>query len=223
MAIFHWKRPDKSRYTEAGRATPSRVAPVLADILLGKAAPSGKLTTTWSAWADYPSMGEFGDINDTRYNEGIYIGYRYFDSVDTFPCAIARLDADVVTMKTKNCCGKPDFADWKPEQKVQASMPENLPVLELCANDFATAMAAYDKEHEIDPEVGIFTNEQLALMNTGAFDPKGSLSSIIGSASKTVAGAAGETANATGAKDFPVMVMADGPTPRKLPRPAATW
>ncbi len=53
---------------------------VLADIVLGKANPSGKLTTTWSAWTDYFD-GDFGDINDTRYQEGIYVGYRYFDSV----------------------------------------------------------------------------------------------------------------------------------------------
>lgn len=54
---------------------------VLADILLGKANPSGKLTTTWSAWADYPQLGSFGDPDDTDYVDGIYVGYRYFDSV----------------------------------------------------------------------------------------------------------------------------------------------
>lgn len=54
---------------------------VLADLLLGKAYPSGKLTTTWSAWEDYCSIGEFGEQNDTRYQEGIYVGYRYFDSI----------------------------------------------------------------------------------------------------------------------------------------------
>lgn len=53
----------------------------LADILLGKQNPSGKLATTWSAWQDYADMGTFGDHNDTYYNEGIYVGYRYFDSV----------------------------------------------------------------------------------------------------------------------------------------------
>ena len=53
----------------------------LADILLGKQNPSGKLTTTWSAWEDYCNVGTFGEHNDTRYNEGIYVGYRYFDSV----------------------------------------------------------------------------------------------------------------------------------------------
>lgn len=58
---------------------------ILADILLGKSSPSGKLTTTWSVWKDYPSMGEFGDRDETRYKEGIYVGYRYFDSVGKRP------------------------------------------------------------------------------------------------------------------------------------------
>ena len=58
---------------------------VLADILLGKANPSGKLTTTWASWEDYCREGEFGDINDTRYKEGIYVGYRYFDTVGKKP------------------------------------------------------------------------------------------------------------------------------------------
>ena len=58
---------------------------VLADILLGKANPSGKLTTTWAAWEDYPSLGDFGEADDTRYREGIYVGYRFFDSAGKSP------------------------------------------------------------------------------------------------------------------------------------------
>ncbi len=53
---------------------------VLADILLGKANPSGKLTTTWAKSENYPDVGNFGDINDTHYKEGIYVGYRWFDA-----------------------------------------------------------------------------------------------------------------------------------------------
>lgn len=52
---------------------------VLADILLGKSYPSGKLTMTWADINDYPSTEGFGDINDTVYREGIYVGYRYFE------------------------------------------------------------------------------------------------------------------------------------------------
>lgn len=58
---------------------------ILADILLGKQNPSGKLTTTWAAWEKYPQMGEFGEKNDTRYREGIYVGYRYFDTAKVEP------------------------------------------------------------------------------------------------------------------------------------------
>ncbi len=58
---------------------------VLADILLGRTNPSGKLTTTWAKWADYPTVGGFGNADDTRYQEGIYVGYRYFDSNGVTP------------------------------------------------------------------------------------------------------------------------------------------
>ena len=57
----------------------------LADVVLGKSYPSGKLTTTWSAWGDYSTVGNFGEQDDTIYREGIYVGYRYFDSVGLSP------------------------------------------------------------------------------------------------------------------------------------------
>lgn len=56
-----------------------------ADVLLGKSYPSGKLASTWAAWEDYCTVGEFGEEDDTRYNEGIYVGYRYFDTVGKKP------------------------------------------------------------------------------------------------------------------------------------------
>ena len=220
----------------------------LADILLGKANPSGKLTTTWADWKDYAPMADFGNWDDTRYREGIYVGYRYFDSVgkqarypfghglsyttfaidrpevalqgslvtvratvrntgsfpgkevlqvylscpagkldkpwqdlaafaktpelapgdqaevtvafdlrdlasydeeeacfllergnyivrvgnssaNTCPAALIRLDADVTVTQTKPCCGKPDFADWKPETPIVGTVPADIPIL----------------------------------------------------------------------------------------------
>lgn len=56
-----------------------------ADVLLGKANPSGKLSTTWAEYNDYPLLGDFGTVDDTRYKEGIYVGYRYFDTVNVKP------------------------------------------------------------------------------------------------------------------------------------------
>lgn len=58
---------------------------VLADIFTGNQNPSGKLTTTWAAWDSYSKEGTFGDWNETMYKEGIYVGYRYFDSFGKKP------------------------------------------------------------------------------------------------------------------------------------------
>lgn len=62
----------------------------LADVLTGKVTPSGKLTDTWAKdYSDYASAGTFGaDDGDTLeevYEDGIYVGYRYFDSFDIDP------------------------------------------------------------------------------------------------------------------------------------------
>lgn len=62
----------------------------VADLLSGKAVPSGKLTDTWAEnYADYPSSPTFshndGDVCDEYYTEGIFVGYRYFDSFDVKP------------------------------------------------------------------------------------------------------------------------------------------
>lgn len=62
----------------------------VADILNGSVTPSGHLTTTWADnYADYPNASTFsyqnGDVNDELYTEGIYVGYRYFDSFGITP------------------------------------------------------------------------------------------------------------------------------------------
>ena len=58
---------------------------ILSDIILGKANPSGKLSTTWASIKDYKYINEFGQLDDTRYKEGIYVGYRYFNSSNIKP------------------------------------------------------------------------------------------------------------------------------------------
>lgn len=60
-----------------------------ADVVSGKVSPSGKLTNTWAKkYADYPSAGYFSTESDPLqqdYVEGIYVGYRYFDSFEVEP------------------------------------------------------------------------------------------------------------------------------------------
>lgn len=57
----------------------------LADIVTGRVTPSGKLSSTWAAaYSDIPGSGDYshnnGNVEKEYYMEGIYIGYRYFDS-----------------------------------------------------------------------------------------------------------------------------------------------
>ena len=58
-----------------------------ADIVTGKVTPSAKLTDTWAIdYGDYPSSAGFslndGDVETEKYTEGIYVGYRYFDTFE---------------------------------------------------------------------------------------------------------------------------------------------
>ena len=307
---------------------------ILADLLLGKSYPSGKLTTTWSAWQDYQQIGDFGGRDDTLYREGIYVGYRYFDSIgkkalfpfgfglgytsfalkslsvklegetvrlnvsvkntgnsagkevvqlyasapggkldkpyqglvafaksgellpgeneeltlsfalrdlasfdekkaawvlekgdyvlrlgtssaETKPAAILRLNADTLTRQVKNCLGRPDFADWKPEKREKAAL-HFVKVIPVKADRLTSEVVSYDLKHETDSMITGLTNEELALLNIGLFDPKMGSLSVIGNAAQSVAGAAGETTGMLKDKGVKALVMADGPAGLRL-------
>ena len=62
----------------------------VADLLLGNITPSGKLSDTWAkTYSDLPFANEFsylnGNLENEYYKEGIYVGYRYFDSFNIAP------------------------------------------------------------------------------------------------------------------------------------------
>ena len=309
---------------------------ILADLLLGKSYPSGKLTTTWSAWEDYPSVGSFGGKDDTYYIEGVYIGYRYFNSIGKkalFPfgyglsytdfsitpgevceekgkvivkasvrnsgrfagkevaqlyvsapqgkldkpfqelaafakteelqpdetaeltlsfelkdlasydeehaswileagdyvlrlgnsdeatraIAVLRLDGEAVVRKCRNSLGKPDFTDWKPAE-FREEVPVEVPVLPVSASAFEMETVDYTLPAEIDPLIEKLSDEELCYLSIGAFNPKLGAMSIIGNASQSVAGAAGETTGLLKDKSIPSLIMADGPAGLRLSR-----
>lgn len=62
----------------------------LADVLTSTVNPSGKLASTWAKrYEDVPFAKEYSymgaDINHAPYSEGIYVGYRYYDSFGVEP------------------------------------------------------------------------------------------------------------------------------------------
>lgn len=68
--------------TEGGHA--------FADVVSGVVSPSGKLSDTWARqYSDLPFANEYsylnGELNDEYYKEGIYVGYRYFDTFGVEP------------------------------------------------------------------------------------------------------------------------------------------
>ena len=303
---------------------------ILADILLGKQNPSGKLTTTWARFEEYSSEGTFGDWDDNLYKEGIYVGYRYFDtfgkkalfpfgyglsytsfeqdvceiindkdeitvkvnvkntgnyagkevvqvylsmpegkldqpyqqlvgytktpllssgddcqvsvsfrlsefasydaenenyilehgeyivrvgnsSVNTIISGVVNLDETIVVREVKNCLGEPSFSDIKSEANNREDIPQSAIQINLHKDDFYTRTITYDKDVEIDERVKRLTNEELAYLAIGNFDPNAKGLSIVGNAATHLAGAAGETTSQLSSKGIKPLIMADGP------------
>ena len=153
---------------------------ILADILLGKQNPSGKLTTTWAAWKDYPTLGEFGEKNDTRYKEGIYVGYRYFDSAGIMPAfpfgfglsytkfalgkASAALSGDSVTVRVpvKNTGARAG--------REVAQLYVSIPAGKL--DEPYQVLAAFRKTGELQPEQEETVELSFALRDIAPYDPE---------------------------------------------------
>jgi beta-glucosidase len=62
----------------------------LADIIAGKCTPSGHLTATWmNSYDDVPYGRIYGklanQVREADYKEGIYVGYRYYDTFNVAP------------------------------------------------------------------------------------------------------------------------------------------
>ena len=57
----------------------------VADVLTGRVSPAGKLTTTWAKrYRDYPTTDCWGAMQ-IPYREGVFLGYRYFDTFGIEP------------------------------------------------------------------------------------------------------------------------------------------
>ena len=122
---------------------------ILVDIVLGKANPTGKLTTTWAKPEDYPTYDNFGNLHDTYYKEGIYVGYRYFNTLNKniiypFGYGLSYTDFELkVTNKEYKenklfvTCSVKNIGNYKGKEVVQAFVRKpndkiDNPAIELC-------------------------------------------------------------------------------------------
>ena len=79
---------------------------IVADALTGKTNPSGKLVDTWAGhYEDYPFANDYSSLNgntdDEFYKEGIYVGYRYFDSFGITPAYCFGFGRSYTTFSTE--------------------------------------------------------------------------------------------------------------------------
>ena len=89
----------------------------IADLLYGRVNPSGKLAESWpSTYEDVPSSEVYGKTTDALYQEGVYVGYRYYDKSGTavrwpfgyglsyteFAYSDLMVDGDTVSVTVKN-------------------------------------------------------------------------------------------------------------------------
>lgn len=131
------------------------------DVLTGKVDPCGKLPDTIARhYEDYPSSANFGGKKYNEYKEGIYVGYRYFEtkakeailypfgyglSYTTFaiePQTIAyengRVNAEVKVTNTGRYAGKEVVMLWCSAPSVKLDKP-------------AKELAAFAKTNELAP------------------------------------------------------------------------
>ena len=153
----------------------------LADILLGKACPSGKLATTWAAVEDQCTAGDFGERDDTRYREGIYVGYRFFDTFGLdvlfpFGYGLGYTDFSV---------GKASVKVNGPEVEVSARITnkgkykgkETLQVYVSCPQGRldreSKSLAGFAKTDELDPQKSQTVKVRFDIRDLAGFDTKG--------------------------------------------------
>lgn len=153
---------------------------IFADILMGKSCPSGKLSTTWGkCLEDYPSTKNFGSKNEVKYEEGVYVGYRYFTTFakqTQFPfgyglgytdfeirplSAVANGNILEIKVKVKN------IGEFIGKETVQiyASMPEKINVPHR-------RLVSYSKTDYIPPKESREVTLSVDMMQLACFDEK---------------------------------------------------
>ena len=188
---------------------------------------SGTVTISW----DLRDMSSFDEARASYVLEaGRYLVHLGTSSADTAVVAALDLDEEFVVRRVKNCLA------GKVEEKVvsgDAGSPaaddalfgfvdpvssSELPLIKIDLSACETEVIDYERSSFVDPVLDNMSDEELAYLNMGGFNPKGGILSVIGDASSRVAGAAGESTSALEGKGIGCLVVADGPAGLRLAR-----
>lgn len=136
----------------------------IAEVLLGEHNPSGKLPITFpKRWEDSPAYGNYPGNESVKYAEGIFVGYRYFDTKKVEPLFPFGFGLSYTTF---------DFSDIKIEPlnksnyeikvtcKVKNSgNKEGSEVVQLYVKDLVSSVERPDKELKGFAKVNLKPNE----------------------------------------------------------------
>lgn len=153
---------------------------VLSDILLGTSYPSGKLTTSWAGSADFCPQAKFGEKEETHYKEGIYVGYRYYDTAHVkplFPFGFGlgytdfRLEPESVTLAGEQVTVSAQVRNtgaFSGKEVVQLYLSSPWGALDQPAQ----ALAAYGKTRELAPGESCRLELRFRMSDLASFDER---------------------------------------------------
>lgn len=185
----------------------------VASVLSGEVTPSGKLTDTWAyKYEDYPNSRIFshnnGNVQTEKYEEGIYVGYRYFDtfqvpvrypfgyglsytdfSISVKGIAKTAADSFSITVSVKNTG---DTYSGKEVVQVYASCPQDKMEKEYrrLAGFAKTALLAPGQSEELTIEIPLYALASFCTQTPGWVLEKGTYGLFAGNsiASASLAG-----------------------------------
>ncbi|MBO5716301.1 MAG: glycoside hydrolase family 3 C-terminal domain-containing protein [Clostridia bacterium] len=166
----------------------------VADILLGRANPSGKLTESWPvSYDDVISRDNFS-VRDPEYREGIYVGYRYYDkagkavrypfghglSYTQFEYSDLRVEGREVTVTVKNT-GARDGAEVVQLYVAPKTSGIFRPEREICGFEKLALAAGESREVSF-----VLDDRSFAVWSNGWKIPEGEYVIEVGSSSRDI-------------------------------------
>lgn len=152
---------------------------VLFNIVIGESYPSGKLSWTFDKLINFPTYCNFGDIQETKYKEDIYVGYRFFSTYDKknmfpFGFGLSYTQFNIEFLETKNdkfniktTAKVQNIGDFKGKEVVQLYLSKP------SGSSFKNPkyeLVAYNKTKELNPQEIDYINLDFNFADFACFD-----------------------------------------------------